>query len=92
MQFALAFPGFTAEWQRDSGTLAILAASDELALGWLYDDAILAGLHAVSFHEPDLGGALTAVALEPAARSIVRRLPAAAPRTVTSSAGEEVTL
>jgi hypothetical protein len=65
---------------------------DELALGWLYSDAATAGLRAASFHEPDLGGALTAVALEPAARYLVRRLPTAMPRAPTSSGGEEVTL
>jgi hypothetical protein len=92
LQFALAFPWITAAWQRDSGTLAILATRDELALGWLCTDAVLAGLHAISFHEPDLDGALTAVALEPAARDLVRRLPMAMPRALTSSEGEEVRL
>ena len=93
LQFAIAFPEITAAWQRDSGTLAILAAPDELALGWLYADAVRAGLHAVWFHEPDLGEALTAIALEPAGRYLVRRLPTAMPRTVTTSSdGEEVTL
>jgi hypothetical protein len=64
---------------------------DELTLGWLHSDAATAGFRAVSFHEPDLDGALTAVALEPAARSLVRRLPTAMARAVTSSDGEEVT-
>jgi hypothetical protein len=55
--------------------VVLLAARDELALGWLVDDAVAAGLAAIRFHEPDLGGALTAVALEPAARRLVAHLP-----------------
>lgn len=91
VQFAITHPETTEAWQRSSGTLAVLAARDELALGWLSADAAIAGLRAVSFHEPDLDGALTAVALEPAACYLVRRLPTARPRAVTSSDGEEVT-
>jgi hypothetical protein len=92
LEFAIAFPDITAAWRRDSETLAILGVRDELALGRLYTDAIRAGLRTVWFHEPDLDDALTAVALEPAARHLVRRLPTAMPRAVTSSDGEEVTL
>lgn len=62
----------------------MLAASDELSLGWLCDDAVAAGFRVVRFHEPDLGGALTAAALEPAAGRLVARLPLAFSR------GEEV--
>ncbi len=39
LQFAIAFPETTAAWQRYSGTLAILAARDELTLGWIPDGA-----------------------------------------------------
>lgn len=91
LRFALSFPEIAAAWQRHSETIAIVSTRDELALSWLYTDAVRDGLHAVLFHEPDLGGALTAVALEPAARYLVRRLPTAMPRTVASSDGEEVT-
>jgi hypothetical protein len=62
----------------------VLAVPDELSLGWLCDDAAAAGLLAVRFHEPDLRGALTAAALEPAAARLVSRLPLAFSR------GEEV--
>jgi hypothetical protein len=55
----------------------VLAAPDELSLGWLCDDAAAAGLLVVRFHEPDLGGALTAAALEPAAGRLVSRFPLA---------------
>jgi hypothetical protein len=40
-------------------------------------DAAAAALRTVAFHEPDLAGALTAVALEPAAKRLVRSLPTA---------------
>jgi hypothetical protein len=55
----------------------LLAAADELALTWLYADAVAAGHGAVAVHEPDLSGSLTAVALEPAAYRLVAHLPLA---------------
>jgi hypothetical protein len=62
----------------------VLAAAGELSLGWLCDDAAAAGLRVVRFHEPDLGGALTAAAFEPAATRLLSHLPLALSR------GEEV--
>ncbi len=73
-----------AGWHAASNTLVVLAAPDELSLGWLCDAAAAAGLLVATFHEPDLGGALTAAALEPAAARLVSRLPLALSR------GEEV--
>jgi len=52
----------------------VLAAPDELSLGWLCDDADASGLRVVRFCEPDLGGALTAAAIEPAGRRLVSHL------------------
>jgi hypothetical protein len=75
--FAVAFSALVRDWHRTSNTLVVLAAADELSLGWLCDDAVAAGLRVVRFHEPDLGGALTAAALEPAAHRLVSRLPLA---------------
>jgi hypothetical protein len=75
--FAVAHPALVRDWHRTSNTLVILAAADELSLGWLCDDAVAVGLRVVRFHEPDLGGALTAAALEPAAHRLVSRLPLA---------------
>ncbi len=54
-----------------------LAVPDETALAELATAAQRAGLRLTRVHEPDLGGALTGVALEPAARRLVRRLPLA---------------
>jgi len=50
-------------WARDGGSLLFLAAADELALCWLLADAQRDGHQAVPFCEPDLGHALTAVAV-----------------------------
>ena len=77
LDFAVAHPALVARWHGDSNTLVVLAAPDELALSWLCADARALGLLAVPFSEPDLGGALTAVALEPAARRLVAHLPLA---------------
>jgi hypothetical protein len=74
------------DWHALSNTLVLLAVPDELSLGWLCDDAAAAGLRVVRFHEPDLGGSLTAAALDPAGHRLVARLPLA------FSGGEEVRL
>ncbi len=60
MGFALTFPEIAVA----APVVVLLAASDELSLSWLHADAVTAGLRVASFQEPDLGGALTAVALE----------------------------
>ncbi len=84
IDFACTYPSLTATWHAASNVLVILAVPDELALGWLEQDVRAAGLRVAPFHEPDLGGALTAVAIEPAAARLLRRLPLAL------HAGEEV--
>lgn len=68
----------------------LLAADDELELSRLNGDVAAAGLRAVPFHEPDLDRALTAIAVEPAGRRFLRRLPLVL-SGATFSAGEEVT-
>jgi hypothetical protein len=57
--------------------LVVLAVPDELSLLWLCADAAGSRLRLVRCHEPDLGGALTAAALEPAASRLVAHLPLA---------------
>jgi peptidyl-tRNA hydrolase len=66
LDFALAHPLVFADWHHRSNTLVVLAAPDELELGRCHADAVAAGLLTVAFHEPDLSGALTAIALSPA--------------------------
>lgn len=77
LEFALAHPAVVGDWHQASNILVVLSTPDELALGWLCDDAVAAGLQLTRFYEPDLGGALTAVALEPAAHRLVSHLPLA---------------
>jgi hypothetical protein len=75
IDFTLTHPELVARWHHSSNTLVVLAARDELSLGWLCDDATAAGLRVVRFHEPDLGHALTAAAFEPGARRLLSHLP-----------------
>jgi hypothetical protein len=55
----------------------VLAAPDEFALAWLLEHARRDSLTAVPFHEADLDGALTAVALEPAGGRLCSSYPLA---------------
>jgi peptidyl-tRNA hydrolase len=81
LDFAVTYPDLVDDWHASSNTLVILAAHDELELAWLCQDAETAGLRTVRFHEPDLGGALTAAAFEPAAARLLRTLPLVLMRT-----------
>jgi hypothetical protein len=82
LDFAVTYPDLVGDWYASSDTLVILAVRDELGLAWLCQDAETAGLRIVRFHEPDLGGALTAAAFEPAAGRLLRTLPLILTRTV----------
>jgi hypothetical protein len=75
VEFCLSYPRLTADWHASSGVLVLVAALDELELGRIRLDVASAGLRAVPFHEPDLDGALTAVAVEPAGRRFLVNLP-----------------
>lgn len=75
--FTIAFPALTSGWHASSNTLVVLAVRDELALSWLGQDAEALGLAIVKVHEPDLGGALTAIAMEPAGWRLLRGVPMA---------------
>lgn len=74
LEFAYAHPDVAADWRRSSNVVVLLGVPDELRLTWLVADAAAAGHKVVGFHEPDLGGSLTAAALEPAAWRTVSRL------------------
>ena len=74
IEFGLSYPRLTADWHASSGVLVLLAAPDELELSRIRVDVAAAGLRAAPFHEPDLDGALTAIAVEPAGwRFLARR-------------------
>lgn len=79
LQFAVDHPSTTERWTVASNTLVLLTVADEAALHALVERADYAGLDVSRFCEPDLGGALTAVALEPSAgaRKLCRGLPLA---------------
>ena len=79
LEFAVTYPDLLGDWHAASNTLVVLTVSDELSLSWLCADADAAGLRVVRFHEPDLGDALTAVALEPGGWRLASRLPLAFP-------------
>ena len=91
LEFSLTYPAVTADWCKTSGTLVLLAVDDELSLGRVHVDAVAIGLRAAAFYEPDLGGALTAIALEPAAGRLLARVPLALAGFTSSTCGEEVT-
>jgi hypothetical protein len=86
VEFALTFPDIA----NTAPVVVLLAASDELSLSWLRADAVTAGLRITSFHEPDLGDALTAIALEPAGRRLVAGLPLALAGSLTPTCRGEV--
>jgi hypothetical protein len=75
--FAVAHPDLVGGWHSTSNVLVVLTAPDELSLGHLCADAAAAGLRLARVHEPDLAGALTAAAFEPAAHRLLARLPLA---------------
>lgn len=67
---------FTAEhkevdlkWFTFSNYLALLAANNLKELEDLVEKAIDQGIRVSAFHEPDLGGKITAIALEPGERT-----------------------
>jgi hypothetical protein len=75
LEFAFTHPEIAVGWHRSSNVVVLLGVPDELHLTWLVADVAAAGLRVAPFHEPDLGGSLTAAALEPAAKRHVSRLP-----------------
>lgn len=75
--FADLHPGLFSPWVRDVKNIACLSDADEPTLAELYRKAVQLGLARACFHEPDLGGALTAIALGEGARRICSHLPKA---------------
>jgi peptidyl-tRNA hydrolase len=75
--FTHAFPEQERIWQASSNNLALLGVRDERAL--LDLEARLSGLgfRCIHFEEPDLGGSVTALAIEPAAWRVLSHLPLA---------------
>lgn len=75
--FAERHPSITGPWQRESQYLVIVTVPDEVALIALASNALARNLVVSTWHEPDLDGQATAVALEPGpvARRLCANLP-----------------
>ena len=75
--FATRHPCITGPWQRESQFLVIVTVPDEIALIALASNALARNLEISTWHEPDMGGEATALALEPgiAARRLCANLP-----------------
>jgi len=63
--FVQQHPELVGPWQRDSQYLVIVSVANEVELIGLASRALEAGIAASTWHEPDLAGATTAVALQP---------------------------
>ena len=61
-------------WYETSKTLVCLEVADEPSLRELIDKALVRDVPVAVFEEPDLGDALTAIALGPSAKPFVRHL------------------
>lgn len=75
--FAFEHEGVERAWFEASNHLALLAAPDEWALLRLAREAAHKGLRVSSFREPDRDNEVTAIALEPRAKRLLRGLPLA---------------
>ena len=64
-------------WHATSNTLAFLTVANERALGVLLEKALVRGLPAAAFYEPDMDNEMTAIALGPAAKGLCSGLPLA---------------
>lgn len=76
-QFVAEHPEIDRAWFTSSNTLAFLAVPDEQALGVLYEKALDREIPVAAFREPDRDNELTAIALGPSARKLVRAIPLA---------------
>lgn len=85
-EFAADYPEVEAEWHRTSNTVAFLSVPDEAALvalveelrrPWHGGENHLADTFVSEFREPDLGGSLTAICVEPKGGWKLRKLPLA---------------
>ena len=70
-------PDVDRRWFERSNTLVLLEVDDEDALMRLAWQAVMTGVPWSLFREPDLDNAVTAVAIGPAGKALVRRLPLA---------------
>ena len=70
LQFVFDHPARGAAWFKDSNYLAWLSVADEIELMRLLVAAKDQGILASAFREPDVGGAITSIALEPGPKTV----------------------
>ena len=75
--YVLAQPTQAAHWHTRSNNLVCLAVPNEAALSGLVGRLVSASIPVLCFHEPDLGGQLTAVAVSPDGGRLLASLPLA---------------
>lgn len=73
-QFTADHPELDQEWFKGSNYLALLSVENEVELMKLITKASDASLKWSAFREPDVGGAITAIALEPGAKDLCKGL------------------
>ncbi len=76
-QFTADHPDVDAEWFTSSNYLALLSVPNEVSLMRLIVAADDHGLRWSAFREPDVGGAITAIAIEPGGKELCFGLPLA---------------
>jgi peptidyl-tRNA hydrolase len=76
-EFNIQHPEIARDWHGKSNTLVFLAVQDELALGKLWRKARDRCIPTSGFREPDRQNELTALAIGPQGKSLVRDLPLA---------------
>lgn len=74
-EFAEREPVIEREWYASSNTIALLMVANGEELRLLVRRAVDRDVSHASFHEPDLGGELTAVAIGPEGSRLVRGYP-----------------
>jgi hypothetical protein len=86
-QFVADHPDEDRRWFETTNLLVILGARDAAALADLGAQARARGISVATFREPDLGNALTAIALAPSIRS--KRLCRGLPLSLASPSGRD---
>lgn len=78
-QFTEEHPSVDGEWFKNSNYLALLSVADETELMRFLVAASDNGLRSSAFREPDIGGAITAIAIEPGQKTkeLCKTLPLA---------------
>jgi len=69
-QFTQDHPEIDSDWFKSSNYLALLSVEDEIELMRLIVGANDKNLRWSAFHEPDVGGKITAIAIEPHPKTV----------------------